>query len=179
MLRQTPAVGRTCGEFSPVGLRSTQTVRQFVRLSRNRRSQSPMNRLVAICCILMAGDVRAGSLPPAERITLLKEDFQVIQRNPDDRGACLVAVSPELAEPADCEFTVDDGKRVIRSGHVRPRDRTSWVKPCCSNRSRWEGRTPSRFPLRVRAAVERIPSGMYWSATSGSSAVNPTCSAST
>jgi len=82
-----------------------------------------MNRLVAICCILTAGDVQAGILPPAERITLLKEDFQVIQRNSDDRGTCLVAMSPQLAEPADCEFTVDDGKRVIRSGHARPRDR--------------------------------------------------------
>jgi sialate O-acetylesterase len=71
----------------------------------------------------MAGDVQAAVLPAAERITLLKEDFQLIQRNPDDRGTCLIKMSPEVAEPADCEFTLADGKRAIRSGHVRTRDR--------------------------------------------------------
>ena len=55
----------------------------------------------------------------ARGAVFLKEDFQVIQRGPEDFGTCLVAISPEMAK-SNCTFKIEDGTHVVQTGDVHP-----------------------------------------------------------
>ena len=44
----------------------------------------------------------------------------MIQRDQNDKGTCSVVVSPRQQSAARLEYTIDDGRRVVRSGVVQP-----------------------------------------------------------
>lgn len=67
-------------------------------------------------CVACAGPA------PAADVTLLREDYQVIQRDERDRGTCAVAVPTALQGVARFRTSVEGGGRVVRSGEVAPRD---------------------------------------------------------
>ncbi len=77
-----------------------------------------MNAIVALCLILPTAEASS-----ADRIALLNENYQVIQRTEDDKGACRIALTPPLNNAEPCEFKIDDGQRIVRSGIARWEDR--------------------------------------------------------
>ena len=77
-----------------------------------------MTAIVALCSILLTADTSS-----ADRIALLNENYQVIQRTADDKGMCRVALTPPMNNATRCEFKIDDGQRIVRSGIARVEDR--------------------------------------------------------
>jgi sialate O-acetylesterase len=77
-----------------------------------------MTTIGAICCLLLTADASS-----ADRIALLSENYQVIQRTADDQGMCRIALTPPMKSAKHCEFKIDDGQRVVRSGMARVEDR--------------------------------------------------------
>jgi sialate O-acetylesterase len=79
-----------------------------------------MKPLIAVCGMLSAASSLAHAALPAVRLAVLKEDFQVLQRDSDDKVTCLVALSSEVLESSLCEWTLSDGSRVLQTRRVQP-----------------------------------------------------------
>jgi len=78
-----------------------------------------MREALTICCVLALGGTASAVRPRSHEAALLKEDFQVIQRNSDAMGRCRVALPRQFAKPAACTFEIDDARGIIRSGVVQ------------------------------------------------------------
>jgi sialate O-acetylesterase len=77
-----------------------------------------MTALLALCLMLLTADA-----PSADGIALLNENYQVIQRTEDDKGMCRIAFPPTTKHATQCEFQIDDGQRIVRSGRARWEER--------------------------------------------------------
>jgi sialate O-acetylesterase len=78
-----------------------------------------MIQALAICCVLVLGETAAGVRSRVEDAALLKENFQVIQRNSEGAGRCRVALPRPLAKPTACAFEIDDARGIVQSGSVQ------------------------------------------------------------
>jgi sialate O-acetylesterase len=74
-------------------------------------------RTAAVLVVLLA-----GAACPASETVLLREDYQVIQRDREDRGSCVVELPADRQGPARFRFAVGEGGHAVRSGTLDVRD---------------------------------------------------------
>jgi hypothetical protein len=77
-----------------------------------------MAAIALLCCLLPTAHASS-----ADRIALLNEDYQVIQRAQDGKGSCRIALAPAMNNATQCEFKIDNKERVVRQGMARMEDR--------------------------------------------------------
>src|SRR5436309_2891762 len=75
------------------------------------------NRTAVVLSVLLA-----GTSCPASEPAVLREDYQVIQRDQANQGNCIVELSAALKGKARFRFTIEEGRRAVRSGMLAARE---------------------------------------------------------